>query len=912
MSDLLHCRCTLLSVAAAQALSVLVCCSPPAYAQNAEAPVHFQSSTEVKSRQGKQSVRWAQSIPAIRSGLLSQHAEESLRKGDLALEQGDVETAKREYQNTAAQIGNDSKAQLLAAPAIAARFIEVAKKSRDADVRTEQLRGAARQYQTMIDLGATEQGKLLLGRLYLDMPSDSKGVRDGLILLEDIRLDQVPQEQRFAYEYNLGLAHQRNGNRNEALQYYKLAATSQPAFDTPGRRGFEMLREQETPDFATAHSFGDSLVDAGLGALSADEAITCLELPKWRRSDSAVDLLAVAVHYFGRVRLTPPKYQELYAGRLNVIHGEGDASQKLKRAISELNRAFAPDFDARADWSKIKSELFPTWAGSHHAKHLSAVLANTGDFVMSSGSAERHGVLRAAASYAAAWMVNNRNFDAALSAARLLQSHDWPDEERQVVTNRLLNALIANIVKEKNELYKKVPPVEYRLDWGDEDKKWSDVLRFHLLLGNIFEREEKWDPIDDLQSAVFQWTLGIRAAQRIGERQTVAALRERLGLALHRAGERERALQEFKLSIDEFLELDEHGAAAHAFMTQVALELGDADFAERTKDGLLKGGDERVPIAYAGRIVAGPAGVLCVSDPSTGNVFCFDALRAGLPERAVSLDDLNVENLRDRIADRLRVEPKAIRVPSIAIQPKPRQLLLSVNIVQPERTKPFLVAVGPDSDLKPIPLRDLPGTRISQPNTSDVVYLPGHVCTGVFFRGEGGIGSLRLNTTPREQPGPPVLFETWNPRNQEWTSDEWLRVCTTVRIRGELFLAGCTSRATLILIPAVELRPGQTVRARTLVYDQTGQPDMPSDLIALEGEDRSAPVLILSTRHKGVTRIDLASVPVPIPANARLNVPSERLSTNGQVVGMASYDAHHFVMLTISGARMSLESRRVE
>ncbi|HEV8117445.1 MAG TPA: hypothetical protein VGQ32_02910, partial [Thermoanaerobaculia bacterium] len=198
-----------------------------------------------------------------------------------------------------------------------------------------------------------------------------------------------------------------------------------------------------------------------------------------------------------------------------------------------LDRGAAGDFFSAWVWDAWKSEPF------------SRFLKTIGD---SYDRAEQP--RQALARYTAAWSIDSANTEAALYAAVILSDHSTELDP----SGRLLDRLTEGLIEDKMAAYRKLD--------------WVNVLRLHTVLGDIFERKDKWGPPGNPRSAVYQWTAALRAESEVRKAKPgflpSPGLYLRLGNCYQRLGDREAAWNGYVKASSAFLKISKPEEAAGA------------------------------------------------------------------------------------------------------------------------------------------------------------------------------------------------------------------------------------------------------------------------------------------------------------------------------------------------------------
>jgi hypothetical protein len=150
-----------------------------------------------------------------------------------------------------------------------------------------------------------------------------------------------------------------------------------------------------------------------------------------------------------------------------------------------------------------------------------------------------------------AWILENRNTDAALYAANLL-ADNAPSLDP---AGELFNTLLRRIFETKGEF----------LNTGDK----LGAQRLNILLGSIFDRRQKWGNEADPFGCIFHWRRalwlegGLAAKDKDAAREAV--LHQRLGEAYQHAHRDPDAWPEYAAAVEKFEESGVPSEAAESF-----------------------------------------------------------------------------------------------------------------------------------------------------------------------------------------------------------------------------------------------------------------------------------------------------------------------------------------------------------
>jgi tetratricopeptide (TPR) repeat protein len=346
-------------------------------------------------------------------------------------------------------------------------------------------------YQYAISVGTPEQQLIAqndLGVLLL------KEKRYGEALELFLRLDysRVSPSERFPYDYNFGRALEANGRFDEAYEKYGAAVKEQPRFNTAVDGAFRMLHEGKV-SLPPSKKIVEASRLAAILLASNETEVAARQLRKsltvWSSESEATGLLAPLLRYYVLAQINPDQFKREEWEFLSQLR-----TDSLREAINEINLAYTGTFQPTFEPSQ---QVFRAFSSS---KDFSQLLKTIGDFFCQQNDARK-----AVERYSLAAAIDTTNIEASLYAAAVLRAH------REIVDPKgtLLEELIDKFFEEKGKSY-----YEVRVDphnW----KAWKNILRLHMLLGTIFEREGKWRGTgsEDPRGAVFQWSHAARAEQ---------------------------------------------------------------------------------------------------------------------------------------------------------------------------------------------------------------------------------------------------------------------------------------------------------------------------------------------------------------------------------------------------------------
>jgi tetratricopeptide (TPR) repeat protein len=260
----------------------------------------------------------------------------------------------------------------------------------------------------------------------------------------------------------------------------------QPGFTPAIESAFRVLRQSSPPSISEVTALGRKLVERGSGAYTAAQIHILLRA--WNTSPQASELLTVLVQYYAAASIDPIQFEKSEWGDLHSL-GVGSA---VSRPIDEIHTAYFSDFPPSLHRGPAQ-DIFRSWAHpQQHAEVFSALLKKVGSYYYQHEKPDR-----AMARYSAAWMLNPADSESAVYSAAILRDHAKSLDPTGVLFGRLLETLF----QQKGEAY--------------FENDWPNILRFHVVLGTIFERDKVWGSSQDPRSAIFQWESALRAESQV-------------------------------------------------------------------------------------------------------------------------------------------------------------------------------------------------------------------------------------------------------------------------------------------------------------------------------------------------------------------------------------------------------------
>ncbi len=412
---------------------------------------------------------------------------ELLRQGNYAQAQGDLAAAKSAFNDARLAAKTEKTAGLEAQAALQyARTIQ----SLDASQLTKERVAEARTaYAEAIELGTPQQ------KVHAENDLAILSLREGdpqqaVAVLRQVDVAALQPGERALYAYNYGRALELSGNGPEAYKKYTQVLEQDPQFNLAAEGAFRLLRASRPAPVGEAARLAETLLGRGQLESAARELRRTLET--WAAEPDAQRLLAVLLRYYVAAKVEPRQFRKNEWPELKSLSERGP---RLAPAVEQIAAAYAGETPLFVERGRARG-FFSGWSPEPwKIEPFSRLLKTIGD---SYDRAEQP--RQALALYSGAWSLDPSNTEAALYVALTLRDQaDGLDPG-----GRLLNRMTESVFEEKGIAYQK--------------QDWLNILRQHVLLATIFEKEGRWGPRTDPRSAIFQWTNALRADDRIRQR----------------------------------------------------------------------------------------------------------------------------------------------------------------------------------------------------------------------------------------------------------------------------------------------------------------------------------------------------------------------------------------------------------
>jgi hypothetical protein len=367
-----------------------------------------------------------------------------------------------------------------------------------------------------------------------------------LASIETAMAQPEQRKRRPLYLYNYGCAQEAMGQKDLAYKLFMESLSLEPQLAPASQGAYRVSLSSSSERTGIPEMKGLIQTVILQGDLGTAERYleTTLTTPHWRGHPLYAQIQVVLAEYLAAAQVTSAQFNQKWKPLLERLQPSLPARDAQR--FLDLVRAYNGELPVVLRPWEVQN-LFSTWGENKDQRAaISRLLKQAGDGLMASGNPKL-----ALERYSVAWSFFPENSEAALYLANLLaESKEQIDPQ-----GRLLNILIESLFQSKGEAY-----------LGND---WANILRFHAILGSIFEKRQQWGDSYNPSSAVFQWEHALQAYHRLQTSEPanytrVPGLHERLATAYQAVGRSKDAYAQWITAAEGFSGLQQYQGAQKA------------------------------------------------------------------------------------------------------------------------------------------------------------------------------------------------------------------------------------------------------------------------------------------------------------------------------------------------------------
>lgn len=268
----------------------------------------------------------------------------------------------------------------------------------------------------------------------------------------------------------------------------------------------------------------------------------------------------------------------------------------------------------------------------------------------------------------------------------------------------------------------------------------------------------------------------------------------------------------------------------------------------------------------AGPLTFGPDGILFIGDTKAATIFAIDT---GDTSGDPATVDVNIEGLTEKVASALGVEPKAVTINDLAVNPLSGNIYLSVSKGEDQGT-PALVRIDAKGKLTPVQLEKVGHAKVALPNPpedkvtgegrrrgnrrgesiTDLAYTDNKVIVSGLSDGESP-STVREIAFPFLEAEKGTSIEIYHGAHGRLEDYSAPRTFVPFSIKGEPHLLAGFTCTPLVKFPVRQFEPGKKIRGTTVA--ELGNRNRPLDMIVYKKNGQE--YLLMANSNRGVMKI---------------------------------------------------------
>jgi len=317
----------------------------------------------------------------------------------------------------------------------------------------------------------------------------------------------------------------------------------------------------------------------------------------------------------------------------------------------------------------------------------------------------------------------------------------------------------------------------------------------------------------------------------------------------------------------------------------------------------------------AGAITFGPEGVLFVADPQAAAVYAIDT-----EDRTASKsnDRPKVENLDEKIASLLGVEPKNLLFNDLAVNPISGNTYLSMSRGKGMDAKPAIVKVDRMGKVSDFALKDVKFSMTKLPNApednakrKDAITCMAFAKDKLYIAGlsnEEFASKLRAVPFPFADADKGTSIEMYHGSHGAVETKSPIRTFIPFDIGGETNLLAAYTCTPLVRVPVSQLKPGEKVKGTTIA--ELGNMNVPLDMVVYTKEGKQ--YILIANNKRGLMKVSTEGIDKVEPINSRVpdkaGLKYETIKGVEGVVQLDAFDKEHALVLIKTASGYNLDT----
>jgi hypothetical protein len=333
----------------------------------------------------------------------------------------------------------------------------------------------------------------------------------------------------------------------------------------------------------------------------------------------------------------------------------------------------------------------------------------------------------------------------------------------------------------------------------------------------------------------------------------------------------------------------------------------------RADDGLTKGTPD---LKSATKLAFGPKGLLFVGDSQGATIFAIDTGDT----KAASQKLVDVERIDAKVAAKLGVTEKEVKISDLKVNPASGNLYLAVSRGT-GAGQPAIIKVGRDGSIEPLSLQDVMFSKIVVPGQdkgkatafTSMAFMDGRV----FVAGQSNeefSSTLWAFPFPFGEASKGTGIRIYHAAHSKFETQAPIRAFAPYKIGKEESIVASYQCTPLVKIPVSELKPGAKVTGTTIA--ELGNRNMPLAIISYTKDGKD--YLLMANNNRGVMKIPTAefvsanSITTPVGGGGTAGIKYETVSELKGVGQLDKLDDASAVLLVLRNGKDQMDGSDIK
>ena len=339
----------------------------------------------------------------------------------------------------------------------------------------------------------------------------SKRAGEAVVVMKNVertfKSQSIDRKMESRFLYNYGKALQMTKNYDDAYKVFQESMKADPRFKEAARAAAQIALNVRSESIGLPQML--ELIDKQLSLFDYEGAGRNLHdafvVEHWANHKLCPRLFVQLVRYLTVADLDLGTFQKRWVPLMDWIERSNGIDKNEGKMAQQIVTIYAGHLKVNLNPDNV-AFTFRCWRPSDNDADNNRATEALSEFMKATGDRfqDQDALDKTLACYSNAWALNVENMEAGLYVANVLY-HDMDKGGRKLdPQGRWLNQFIDQLFLAKNR--------EYRRSLGQD---WDRILKCHIILASIFEKQGSWGSLSNPRSAVFQWNYAQKALLKV-------------------------------------------------------------------------------------------------------------------------------------------------------------------------------------------------------------------------------------------------------------------------------------------------------------------------------------------------------------------------------------------------------------